>query len=79
MISQTFEYTAKQALEDEIAQNTKMFFEADRLDAHAYKLIEAYSGDAVTCSRFTQAKRIADAQRTAAYHEWMRIKRAARG
>ena len=78
MISQTLEYTAKQALEDEIARNTEMFFEADRLDAHAYKIIEAYSGDAVTWSRFTQAKRVADAQRTAAYQERMRIKRALR-
>lgn len=78
MISQTFEYTAKQALEDEIARNTEMFFEADRLDAHAYKIIEAYSGDAVTWSRFTQAKRVADAQRTAAYQERMQIKRALR-
>lgn len=52
-----------------------MFFEADRLEALAYKIIESYSGDAAIWARFTEAKKCADAQRTAAYREWMRIHR----
>ncbi|WP_338480555.1 hypothetical protein VRB67_09570 [Pseudomonas trivialis] len=64
--------------DDEIAQNTAMFFEADRLDALAYQLIESYSGDPLTWARFTEAKKLADTQRTAAYREWMRIQRAMR-
>ncbi|RWW91052.1 hypothetical protein BHE74_00000117 [Ensete ventricosum] len=50
----------------------------DRLDAQAYKIIESYSGDAQTWARFIEAKKVADAQRTAAYQEWMRIHRAKR-
>ncbi|KPG76808.1 MULTISPECIES: hypothetical protein [Pseudomonas] len=76
MNSQTLDYTPGQAWEDEIAQNTRMFFEADRLDTLAYQIIESYSGDAKTWLRFTEAKKLADAQRTAAYQEWMRIHRA---
>jgi len=55
-----------------------MFFEADRLEAKAYALIESYNGDSTTWAHFVQAKQIADAQRTAAYREWMRIRRAMR-
>ncbi|AKA86033.1 hypothetical protein AYK59_15370 [Pseudomonas synxantha] len=76
MNSQTLDYTPGQVWEDEIAQNTRMFFEADRLDTLAYQIIESYSGDAKTWLRFTEAKKLADAQRTAAYQEWMRIHRA---
>ncbi|AZF57899.1 hypothetical protein [Pseudomonas sp. R11-23-07] len=76
MNSQVLDYTARQTSDDEVAQNTQMFYEADRLDAQAYKIIEHYSGDAATWARFTEAKKLADAQRTAAYQEWMRIHRA---
>ncbi|KAE9653578.1 hypothetical protein EJD88_14445 [Pseudomonas sp. PB105] len=78
MNSQALGYTEKQAREDEVARNNEMFFEADRLDALAYKIIECYSGDAQTWARFIEAKKVADAQRTAAYQEWMRIHRAKR-
>lgn len=78
MNSQEFGYTKKQARDDEVARNNEMFFEADRLDVQAYKIIEAYSGDAQTWARFIEAKKVADAQRTAAYQEWMRIHRAKR-
>ncbi len=78
MNSQTLGYTTGQAWDDEIAHNTEMFFEADRLDAHAYTIIEAYSGDAQTWARFLEAKKAPDAQRTAAYRDWMRIRRAMR-
>ncbi|WP_065931209.1 hypothetical protein [Pseudomonas sp. 58 R 3] len=78
MNSQTLGYTMRQARDDEVARNNQMFFEADRLDAQAYKSIESYSGDAQTWARFIEAKKVADAQRTAAYQEWMRIHRAKR-
>lgn len=78
MTSQLLNHTARQPWDDEMVQNTEMFFEADRLDAQAYKMIEAYSGDAATWARFTEAKKLADAQRTAAYREWMRINRTKR-
>ena len=78
MNSQALGYTKRQAHDDEVARNNEMFFEADRLDAQAYKIIESYSGDAQTWARFTEAKKVADAQRTAAYQEWMRIHRTKR-
>ncbi|MCK3854117.1 hypothetical protein [Pseudomonas sp. W2Jun17] len=78
MNSQVLDYTISQRWDEEIAQNTQMFFEADRLDAQAYNIIEHYSGDATTWARFTEAKKLADAKRTAAYREWMRIRRAMR-
>ncbi|WLI09026.1 hypothetical protein PSH66_12095 [Pseudomonas sp. FP597] len=78
MNSHILGYTTRQTWDEEIAQNTEMFFEADRLDAHAYKIIESYSGDPQTWARFLEAKKIADAQRTAAYRDWMRIRRAMR-
>ena len=78
MNSQVLDYTTRQTWDEEITRNTEMFFEADRLDAQAYQIIEHYSGDATTWARFTEAKKVADAQRTAAYREWMRIRRAMR-
>ncbi|MDY7533003.1 hypothetical protein RGV33_15150 [Pseudomonas sp. Bout1] len=78
MTSQLLKHTSGQAWDEVMVQNTQMFFEADRLDTLAYQIIEAYSGDAATWARFTEAKKLADAQRTAAYREWMRIKRAKR-
>jgi len=78
MTTQTLGCTTRQARDDEVARNSEMFFEADRLDAQAYKIIESYSGDAQTWARFTEAKKRADAQRTVAYREWMRIHRSKR-
>ncbi|CRL99722.1 MULTISPECIES: hypothetical protein [Pseudomonas] len=78
MNSQTLDYTTRQMWDEEMAHNAKMFFEADRLDAQAYQIIESYSGDAATWARFLEAKKIADAQRTAAYRDWMRVRRAMR-
>ncbi|WLH21648.1 hypothetical protein PSH76_16375 [Pseudomonas sp. FP215] len=78
MNSQTLGYTTTNRRGDEVARNAEMFFEADRLDALAYEIIESYSGDAQTWARFTEAKKRADAQRTVAYREWMRIHRSKR-
>lgn len=78
MSGQLLSYTSRQAWDDEMTRTHQMFFEADRLDAIAYKIIGTYQGDAHTWARFIEAKKIADAQRTAAYQEWMRINRAKR-
>lgn len=76
MNSRVLDPTPTRTWDDEIAHNTQMFFEADRLEAQAYQIIESYSGDAATWALFTEAKKTADTHRTAAYREWMRIQRA---
>ncbi|MBD8099558.1 hypothetical protein IFR08_22055 [Pseudomonas fluorescens] len=76
--SQVPDFTKRQAVDAEVAHYSQMFFEADRLDALAYEIIESYSGDAAIWARFTETKKSADAQRTAAYREWMRIHRASK-
>lgn len=78
MNGQILEYISTGRQDDVMAQNSEMFFEADRLDTEAYKIIACYKGDAATWARFVEAKQIADAQRTRAYQEWMRLKRALR-
>ena len=78
MTSQTLQYSTRQAWDDQIAHTTEMFFEADRLEAAAYNIIESYSDDTATWARFSQAKQIADRQRAAAHQEWMRIQQAMR-
>lgn len=75
MNGQVQDVTTRQTVNAEVAHNSQMFFEADRLEALAYKIIESYSGDAAIWARFTEAKKCADAQRTASYREWMRIHR----
>ncbi|RON86772.1 hypothetical protein [Pseudomonas fluorescens] len=61
--------------DDQINANTELFRQADLLDEAAYRIIDQDKGpDAWT--RFSEAKARADAQRTAAYQDWMRIKRA---
>jgi len=64
--------------DDEIAANTKMFRDADLLDDAAYKIIQADPESAEAWSRFTEMKAVADAKRTAAYQDWMRIRRQMR-
>lgn len=78
MNSQTIGYTKRQAGDDVVERNNEVFFEADRLDTQAYKIIESYSVDAQMWACFIEAKKVADAHRTAAYQEWMRIHRAKR-
>lgn len=70
-----FRYPGKLTWDDEIAENTEMFFEADRLDAAAYDILNKSDHGNEDWERFTDAKSIADAKRTAAYQDWMRIKR----
>ena len=71
----SFSGTRSQSFDEEIAENTIMFIEADRLDALAYKLINEGRDDPDAWARFSEAKAAADTQRTAAYKDWMRIKR----
>jgi hypothetical protein len=66
------------AWDEEIAANTELFRQADALDEAAYRIIQYDRGSAEAWTRFSEAKAIADAKRTAAYQDWMRIKRAMR-
>lgn len=63
------------AKEEEIAINTEMFHDADRLDEAAYRIIEFGMTGSDVWERFSEAKALADAKRTAAYQDWIRIKR----
>ncbi|RIJ08581.1 hypothetical protein DXT77_19825 [Pseudomonas sp. 91RF] len=60
--------------DDELARNTALFFEADRLETYAYSLIESDSTSAVSWERFTQAKLVADAKRSEAQQDLLRIR-----
>jgi len=60
--------------DDELARNTALFFEADRLETYAYSLIESDSTSAVSWERFTQAKSVADAKRSEAQQDLLRIR-----
>lgn len=60
--------------DDELARNTALFFEADRLEAYAYSLLEGDSTSAVSWERFTEAKALADAKRTEAQQDLLRIR-----
>ena len=64
--------------DDQIDANTELFRKADQLDEEAYKIIQNDRNDPENWVRFTEAKACADACRTAAYQDWMRIKRAMR-
>ncbi|MGA9705883.1 hypothetical protein [Pseudomonas sp.] len=61
--------------EQELARNTELFFEADRLEQVAYAIIGTSLADADAWLRFTEAKRVADEKRTEAYQDLMRIRR----
>jgi hypothetical protein len=61
--------------DDEIERNSQLFFEADRLDQAAYKILGEGARDAQAWNRFTRAKQLADQKYTEAYQDWMRIKR----
>lgn len=69
-------FSGEQSWDDLIAANTELFRQADLLDEAAYKIIEGDPFTADAWTKFSEAKALADAQRTAAYRDWMRIKRA---
>lgn len=59
--------------DDEMARNTELFFEADRLDAIAYKILDEVCDRPLALAKFTEAKARADTKRIEAYQDWMRI------
>lgn len=61
--------------EDELTRNAALFFEADRLEAYAYSLLEGDSKSAISWERFTEAKALADAKRAEAQQDLLRIHR----
>ncbi|CAI8808290.1 hypothetical protein [Pseudomonas zeae] len=60
--------------DDELARNAALFFDADRLEAYAYSLLEGDSTSACSWERFTDAKALADAKRTEAQQDLLRIR-----
>jgi len=60
--------------DDDLARNAALFFEADRLEAHAYSVLEGDSKSAVSWERFTEAKAQADAKRAEAQRDLLRIR-----
>lgn len=65
---------AVSSADEELARNAALFFEADRLEAYAYSLLEGDSTSAVSWERFTDAKAVADAKRTEAQQDLLRIR-----
>jgi len=63
----------------QMAINTELFFEADRLERAAYDIISTSLADAAAWMCFTEAKQVADAKRTEAYQDLIRIRRALEG
>lgn len=61
-------------LDDDLAANSEMFREADRLEEAAYQIIQHDGGNADVLARFTEAKALADAKRAAAQQDWERIR-----
>ena len=61
--------------EEALARNRRLFREADRLEDVAYRIIESGMNDPGVLARFSEAKALADAQRRAAFLDWLRIKR----
>ncbi|WP_339499659.1 hypothetical protein [Pseudomonas silesiensis] len=59
--------------DEEMARNTELFFEADRLDAIAYKILDEVCDRPLALAKFTEAKARADTKRIEAYQNWMRI------
>lgn len=55
--------------DDDLARNAALFFEADRLEAYAYSLLEGDSTSALAWERFTDAKALANAKRAEAQHD----------
>lgn len=58
----------------DLTANAALFFEADRLEAHAYSLLEGDSTSAASWARFTEAKSLADAKRAEAQQDLLCIR-----
>jgi hypothetical protein len=73
MNQDTTQFAASSA-DDELARNAALFFEADRLEAYAYSLLEGDASSAASWQRFTEAKAVADAKRSEAQQDLLRIR-----
>ncbi|KMT52323.1 hypothetical protein [Pseudomonas fildesensis] len=62
--------------QEELTRNTELFYEADRLEKAAYDIIGTSLANAEAWLRFSEEKRVADAKRTEAYQDLMRIRRS---
>jgi hypothetical protein len=54
----------------EVDEIHKCFFEADKLDAEAYKILNDYPLTPSSIQRFSAAKRVADAKYAEAHMRW---------
>jgi len=61
--------------DDEVADVTALFAEADRLEVFAYSLLDAEDKTDTVLKAFTEAKALADAKRTEAYQAWLQLRR----
>lgn len=59
----------------EVAHSTALFFEADRLDAFAYSILDTDAKTDEIWKKFTEAKAIADAKRVEATRIWIQATR----
>ncbi|MCL5230631.1 hypothetical protein [Pseudomonas nunensis] len=59
----------------EVARSTALFFEADRLEALAYSILDAEAKTGEIWKKFKEAKAIADAKRVEATRIWIQATR----
>ncbi|VVO25753.1 hypothetical protein [Pseudomonas fluorescens] len=67
--------TGNACRDEEIARNNRLFFEADQLDAEAYKILGNEYIEPDTWRRFSEAKKKADEKYQEANQDWMRIRK----
>lgn len=72
-------YTGNAYWDAQITLNANLFFEADRLDAAAYLIIDNGFDDPEVWRRFREAKKAALAQLQIACLDWLRIRQALEG
>ncbi|QQZ39530.1 hypothetical protein IF690_15835 [Pseudomonas sp. SK3(2021)] len=58
----------------ELANNARLFAEADRLDVQAYELLNTDHVDDDRLALFSQAKQLANEKYLEARNDWLRIK-----
>ncbi|OBZ20788.1 hypothetical protein BS643_22610 [Pseudomonas protegens] len=59
-----------------MAENTRMFYEADRLDDLAHQIIGSSACDQQVWAQYSHAKNWANGKRREAFAQWLSIKRA---
>ena len=67
--------TGNACWDEDIARNNRHFFQADQLDADAYKILGNEYIDPSTWKRFSEAKKKADQKYEEAQEEWIRIRK----